>query len=127
VHADLVEAPGERAALDERHADGALEHAVGGDRGLALGRDPRELLLVLDFEDWALDHAAVVGGSFGDDGPVELLDLAFGEGVAHRVVGAGAKPDEEEAACGPVQPVEEPEVAIASEVLELGADSIEGE
>src|SRR5437867_4607546 len=39
VHADLVRAPGLEPAFDERGAAEALEHPIGGARGLAAVRD----------------------------------------------------------------------------------------
>src|SRR5213075_62165 len=58
MHADLVGAPGLEAAFDERGAAEALEHAIGGARGLAAMRDRHARARLRVAADRRVDRAA---------------------------------------------------------------------
>lgn len=132
MDADLVEASGEQAALDERGDARGFEDAIGGDRGLAAPGDASEPgfsggavgdVAGVVFGDGHAEHALGLFGRPLDHGPVELLDGVVFELLSEAVVGIGAERDDEDAAGGAVEAVEEAEVARLPEVLQGGAEA----
>jgi hypothetical protein len=103
MDADLVQAAGHGAALDQGGAHVFGEHAIGGfglpapggrgDDGQFLVAGP----LGLNFGDGLIDQTDVLVGRLVADGPVELADLAFLKVAAELVVGLGGQGYDEKA------------------------------